>query len=217
MPEMQDAWRNLLVSAAAIAIYRYWEAIIGPQGTPSQGSLPVLTACLFLFLVTFFRFLRGDEQYLERRYARVKQNVSISGLGRGLDVLSLLVHGVIFTGLGLSAIIPELFVRLYTLLLIVNSIWLWLNLQKETVMRRIVLGGEEGVWMSRSIEHDAAWLWIRNNFCTAFLLLFIELARVGGGLSESLCLALGLSACYLNSFVDLLFAWSFYFPRLRTK
>jgi len=105
----------------------------------------------------------------------------------------------------------------YALLLAVNSSWLWLNLQKETVKRRIELGGQEGIWMSRSTEQDAAWLWIRNNLCTTALLLSLELARLAGWLPEPLWLALGLVACYLNSFVDLLFAWSFYFPRLRAK
>lgn len=217
MREMQDAWRNLLVSAAAIALYRYWEAILGPQEAPSQGSLPVLTACVFLFLITFFRFLRGDEQYLERRYARMEQHASVSGVGRGFDVLSLLVHGGIFTGLGLSAILPEVFIRLYALLLATNSIWLWLNLQKETVKKEIQVGGQDGIWMSWSTEQDAAWLWIRNNLCTTLLLVSLELARLLGWLPESLWLAFSLGSCYLNCFVDLLFAWSFYFPRLRAK
>lgn len=211
MRVMQEAWRNLLFSAAAIAFYRYWDQ--------SGGNPAVLTICLILFMLVFFRFLRGDEEYLAERYSSAQDDGdgknSISGLGKGVDMLALLLHGAIFAGLGLSASQPDLFIRIYLLLLVVNASWLWLN--KEATQRRISLGGKEGIWMACSPGQDAARIWVRNNFTTAAILLTFELLWQADRISHSTWLALGLGACFLNSVIDIKLTWSLYFPSHSSK
>lgn len=217
MREMQAAWRDLLFSAAAVAFYRYWEVPFLSQGNQSRVNFPILTICLILFMLAFFRFLRGDKEYLAERYPPSENgaNSSVSGLGRGFDVLALLLHGAIFTGLGLSVVQPDLFIRLYLLLLVVNASWLRLN--RETTTMRVSLGGKEGIWMACSPGQDAARIWILNNFTTAGLLLAFELLWQSGRLSHFTWLGLGLGACFLNSVIDIKFAWSFYFPSHASK
>jgi hypothetical protein len=208
---MQEAWRNLLFSAAAIALYRYWEAIFSPE-TARGWTRFVLTVCVVLFLVTFFRFLRGDEEYLAERYsAEASSRKSISGIGRGIGLAALLVHGGVFTGLALSVTSPELFVALYSVLLAVNVVWLWLNLQWSLIKGTLQMGTLEGVWICYSRAVGASRRWCMNNAGTVVSLLALKLAQQLGWLSSLTFVWLGLTACFLNCLIDLALTWPIYF------
>jgi hypothetical protein len=166
------------------------------------------------FIFIFLRFYFGDNRYLdlsylETSYSRGLENEleKFSGFKRFSDILLLLTHGIFFYFM--SRFINNLsnYLFFFNFLLIVNVIWLFIQVGYKTDYGKDL--GKKDVLIGRMKTYKPIAIWIINNITTLFVMFLIFFSS-----SENKYL-IGLAVCIINSIVDFIFTWKYYFPDLK--
>lgn len=185
---------------------------------------------LFLFLLTFFRFLIGNSRYLDERYVEFiyeledlnedqrrkyiqERTRKLSGVRRLFDYIMLTVTGILFILLGKSLISSDAFIQFYLILLGANVVFLSVSVLWNTYIEvRTEQSGEKVsmffVFNAYRYEKFPV-IWIVNNLL-CLLMFFLLHSNIAAEYEFTLFTAIFIT----NSLVDLYFAWEMYFPKL---
>ena len=176
------------------------KAQISRECTASAYSHSLVTALLFLvFIVTWLRFLWGDNRLLDAKYvevltfvddgARDENNPELSNEFRKhfwfiissfrrivlvFDILFVIFHGIIFLLLAKNINNHDVFVLLYLFLLLFNALWLMLSWMASR--RKYYDFWKSYINQDRIGEVTALkgpWRWAINNLVHAIILMLI--------------------------------------------
>ncbi len=189
------------------------------------------THFFILFMLTFIRFLFGNNRYLDERYVEFMSKIEgmpidekikfieartkkLSGSRRFYDIVMLLSTGVIFNLMASSFSYGlDYFIYFYIVLMCINVIFLivsvlW-NIYADINLRH-TSGVLEAVLSLKIFEHEKyPAIWILNNILC--MMLFYLLANYIGTYRYVLFLCI----FYLNSLIDFYFTWQIYFPPIK--
>ncbi len=175
------------------------------------------TLCYVSFTLIFSRIFLGDTRMLDIWY---KEDIKTKGLQYVaskyspykvcIDAILLVSHSIIFIFMSISIVNPMQYSVVVTVFLIVNALWLWKN--------KWHYGAGAIDEYTKKHENYAVGIWAANNSIfglVAILVLFILYAN--NGTNIWLYITILQFLFILNSIVDYVFTFSFYFPNLVRK
>jgi len=200
------AWNTLMVTSMAEAIR---ELLTRLDDSPRNIAAFAFSSFV-VFSLTFFRFRVGDRAYHSRRKVHAHTSsagnsggvLRITGEGLSGDLLVMVFQALVFILLANWIGRPVKFVYLYAFLLLVNSIWLWLNLRQEVVHEVRRTGDLVEKRIACLEVHRASRCWIANNlvaFCILGVLCFSD--RI---LGPEVVTWASIGVCFINCVLDLL-------------
>lgn len=170
------------------------------------------TLVFFSFILVFIRFYLGDSRFLDLSYKETQYSRGLgaelkkySGRKRATDIMLLLSHGIFFYFMSFHIGNAYYYVYFFIILMVVNVIWLWLQILARIGSNHYkgpdeLIGGMDGT--------KVLIIWSINNLIFAVVLIltvFSDLPQV-----QSFFICIGLTI--LNSIIDFRFTWNYYFP-----
>lgn len=221
-------WQLIMGFALVCAVGEYFNAIKA-NTTMSIANQPHHLFFL-LFILTFIRFLFGNDRYLDERYIEFMFKIDdleetqrdtyveerthkLSGKRRLYDIIMLISTGVIFVILGKSlGTDKDSFVNCYIALMIANICFLAISVVWNVF---IEIGHRQTqkttIQIIVSIYNYERYpiIWIVNNLVCVFIFLLSERLHM---FDRYLVFA---SVFCLNSIIDLCTTWKLYFPPIK--
>lgn len=219
------SWQLIMGWAFMVGVESLYETItVSNKSTISLILQPQLLLFFSLFVLTFIRFMYGNNRYLDVRYIEFLYDIEekklpevehliseraakLSGLRRFYDIVMLLVTGIIFTMLAHSLRFERTdFISYYRTLIWFNIFFLLVS-----VVWNIRLEIKKSYHNRTAFEQllkreQYPGIWILNNFACIILFDFLN---SNTDLDVSW---LFIVIFFINSLVDFYFAWFFYFP-----
>lgn len=226
------SWQIVMGFSLVTAVQQAYAALFDTAGL----SDPALSFLLFLFIFipTFVRLFYGDNRYLDLHYLELRRwnnkpeaylhelRHQLSSHRRFIDIFLLLTHGELFIFLGKAIGKPEIFFAIYVALMIVNVLWLGLSVALNTRIRVVNFPSQV---KSRLVGNDqrntstprrdrSPRFWIKNNIFALLIFGSIYFLRMRGQIEEEAFFGLFIFTSLLNSGLDIVTQWGFYFPNL---
>jgi len=219
---------QLIMGFAFVSVVKEYFSIL--HTTYEKGDMIYINLLFFLFIITFIRFLFGNNRYLDERYVEflykikdleseeknkyIKERTQkLSGKRRFYDIIMLLCTGIIFVILAKSLSQDKaLFVKYFILLMVINIFFLsisvlW-NIYIEVGHKKSLGNNLHQIIFSLFDYEKFPIIWILNNF---FCVILFYCLRFRFQSNEYLIFIV---IFYLNSFIDLFATWNLYFPKI---
>lgn len=169
------------------------------------SNLP-LTAVLYtiVLIVNIVRFYHGNMRHMDALYGQPARRAARSTHGSlgnlGLDFSVVFLESILFAVISFYASHKSDYVLLFLVLLGADLLWNLVTLQE---------GSDD-----RDVSHTRGWM--VNNFLAVMAVLILYFASKGHS-HHRLLLNLGVVAIAINTIVDFVISWKFYFPTLKTE
>jgi hypothetical protein len=164
------------------------------------SKLPLTTALYTIVLiVNIVRFYHGNIRHMDALYGQPARHVARSthaSLGNlGLDFIVVFLESILFAVISFYASHKSDFVLLFLILLSTDFVWNMVTIQEKSA--------------DRDVSHPRGWM--MNNFMIVAALVILYFVSKGDP-HHRLLLNLGVGAIALNTVVDFIISWKFYFP-----
>lgn len=193
------------------------------------NSVNVVLLLILVYIPLFFRVFYGNNRYIDLNYTEVliskQKNFNriihlnqFTGLSRFIDILSLILHGILFIILGSVINEPILFIYTMLIFLVINILYLLFVVFKNNIKihkpnlkhftQRMYDARKKH--LKEKPRNDALLFWIINNFI--HMLLLIITLIFSNTLGNILMIYISIIILFSNSIFDIFYTWEFYFP-----
>lgn len=226
---MKWMWQIVMGGALVIAVQTiYPDLKVFFSNTPiTQHNIQVLSLFFLVYLPFFFRVFYGNNRYIDLNYVEIMflKNTEISdmvhlnqftGISRFLDIFALLMHGILFIFLASILANPKEFIIAIIFFLGFNVLYLFFVVLRNGVKIKIpdiknYTKRMYSKYIHEKPRNDVLILWVLNNFFHAILLLLLY-QLIGICFNEIIFIYISIIFLILNSSIDIIYTWEFYFP-----